>query len=291
MTTARTAASSQGESPLLDIGYRRRQLDRALQEIDTWVADEEQNHPDSDYVQRMADARRRQALHTWGTEFWHGQQDISPLRGALAAWGLAADDIGLASFHGTGTVANDRNESVVLDRQLRHLGRTPGLAVPAVCQKHLTGHPKGPAAAWMLNSAIQSMRTGIVPGNRNADNIDPELRQHEYIVYPARPMQTPKVKAALLKSFGFGQVGAELLLVHPDCLLATLTPEQLDSYNSRLAPREAKSYRYWQDTFVGNHSFVQVKDRPPYTQDQESEVYLDPLARAQYDKQTGEYHF
>jgi 3-oxoacyl-(acyl-carrier-protein) synthase len=34
---------------------------------------------------------------------------------------------------------------------LEHLGRKSGNMLPVVCQKHLTGHPKGPAAAWMLN--------------------------------------------------------------------------------------------------------------------------------------------
>jgi 3-oxoacyl-(acyl-carrier-protein) synthase len=36
-----------------------------------------------------------------------------------------------------------------------------------VCQKYLTGHPKGPAAAWMLNGLLQALNDGIVPGNRN----------------------------------------------------------------------------------------------------------------------------
>ncbi|KAJ2490065.1 fatty acid synthase alpha subunit Lsd1 [Coemansia sp. RSA 2050] len=293
LTTAREADCGSA-SALLDISYRRRQIERGLRAVDAWEAEERADpHPglDESLIPAMTAAKRNQVVDAWGTEFWRTCPDrISPLRGALAAWGLTPDDIGLASFHGTGTMANDRNESTVLNAQLHKLGRTPGLAVPAVCQKYLTGHPKGPAAAWMLNGALQSLRTGIVPGNRNADNIDRNLML-EFIVYPSRPIHTPGIKAALLKSFGFGQVGAEMLIVHPDYLLATLTEEQLSDYNSRLGLRETQSYRYWQDTFAGNHSLVQIKSSPPYTLEQEERIYLDPLSRASYDAKTKSYHF
>ena len=43
-----------------------------------------------------------------GNSFWKQDPRIAPLRGALATWGLTIDDLGVASFHGTSTVANDR---------------------------------------------------------------------------------------------------------------------------------------------------------------------------------------
>ncbi|KAJ2358849.1 fatty acid synthase alpha subunit Lsd1 [Coemansia sp. RSA 2618] len=314
-STAGALANHPRSLRVLDPAYRKRQIDRALRDAEQWAHDEREllqieaaedpelaslTDPErAQYVQQQYDAlvaaklrdRRADALDTWGADFWRTLDTVSPLRGALAAWGLDADDIGLASFHGTATMANDYNESHVLEAQLNHLGRTPGHAVPAVCQKWLTGHPKGPAAAWMLNGALQSMRTGLVPGNRNADNIDKDLRKLEMIVFPSRSIQTRGIKAALLKSFGFGQVGAEILVVHADYLLATLDEKMLEEYNQRLVSREQQAYRYWQDTFAGNHAFVQVKSKPPFTVDQEKSVYLDPLARAQLDPATGEYHF
>ncbi|KAI8321062.1 hypothetical protein GQ54DRAFT_290323 [Martensiomyces pterosporus] len=172
-----------------------------------------------------------------------------------------------------------------------HLGRTPGNVVFSICQKHLTGHPKGAAAMWMLNGVVQSMRTGVVPGNRNADNIAAELEECEYIVYPSRSIQTPGIKAGLLKSFGFGQVGGEILVVHPDYLFAVLAEEQLEKYARKVDAREKRAYRYWHDTLVGNHQFVQVKTEPPYTPEQERQVYLDPLARADFDPATKRYAF
>ncbi|KAJ2765938.1 fatty acid synthase alpha subunit Lsd1, partial [Coemansia nantahalensis] len=281
----------------LSVGHRRRAFETQLRMLDAWRANElellaEVEDPEAQAEVDEQYVRQRRALQdAWGNEFWKQNPAISPLRGSLAVWGLAADDIGLASFHGTSTKANDLNESEVVDAQMRQLGRTPGYPVPAVCQKWLTGHSKGAAAAFMLNGVLQSMRTGLVPGNRNADNIDLKLKKCDYTVYLSKTVQTAGIKAALLKSFGFGQVGGELLVVHPDYLLATLGRAQLDEYNAKLAQRDTKAARYWQDTLVGNHPFVQVKQHPPFAPEQEQRVYLDPTARTQYDPKTNEYRF
>lgn len=57
----------------------------------------------------------------------------------------------------------------------------------------------------MMNGMIQTIQHALIPGNRNADNISPEMQAFEYLVYPSRSMQTDGIKAGLLKSFGFGQ--------------------------------------------------------------------------------------
>jgi len=161
-------------------------------------------------VHLEAQERERAAKRRWMHEFWKGRSDVAPLRGALGAFGLGIDDLAVASFHGTGTKANDVNESEVTQRQMLHLGRAPGNPLLVVAQKYLTGHPKGSAAAWMLNGLMQSMITGVVPGNRNADNIDSKLEKFWHLAYPNRSMMLANqaggvaVPAALLKSFGFG---------------------------------------------------------------------------------------
>ncbi|KAJ1962768.1 fatty acid synthase alpha subunit Lsd1 [Dipsacomyces acuminosporus] len=304
LSLAREAKSIGYVSPLLDIDYRRRQLNRQLQLVESWAENEravlEKQDPACDlqcaverraFIDKERVRQKRAALDTWGSNFWQQDKQISPLRGGLAVWGLGVDDIGVVSFHGTSTLANDRNESQVLDKQLQHLGRTPGLPVPVICQKWLTGHSKGPAAGWVLNGVLQVLETGVIPGNRNADNISAELEEFEHLVYPSQSIKTPGIKAGLVTAFGFGQVGGEILVVHPDYLLATLTSEQLDMYRARLQAREKKSYRYWQDTLAGNHGFVQIKSEPPYTAEQEQHVYLDPAARAKYDPVANKFRF
>ena len=64
----------------------------------------------------------------------------------------------------------------------------------------------------MLNGAIQILESGLVPGNRNADNVDKLLEQYEYVLYPSRSIQTDGIKAVSVTSFGFGQKVHRLLL-------------------------------------------------------------------------------
>ena len=138
----------------------------------------------------------------------------SPLRASLATWGLTIDDLGVASLHGTSTVANDKNESDILCKQLRHLGRQEGNPLLAITQKSLTGHPKGAAGAWMLNGALQVLNTGLVPGNRNLDNVDEKFEKFDLIHYPGKSIQRDGVKAFSTTSFGFGQKSAQIIGVH-----------------------------------------------------------------------------
>ena len=42
------------------------------------------------------------------------------------------------------------------------------------------------------------MATGLVPGNRNADSIEPLLQQYDHLLYPNRSIQTNGISAAIL---------------------------------------------------------------------------------------------
>jgi fatty acid synthase subunit alpha, fungi type len=224
-----TARENPGKfpSPLLDINYRRRQLDLRRRAIKNWQESEllylnEEaaamkaqagfGFDEQEYMaERMAhiekDAKRqeKEAQYSLGNNFWKQDSTIAPLRGALATWGLTIDDLGVASFHGTSTVANDKNESEVICKQLEHLGRKKGNALLGIFQKYLTGHPKGAAGAWMFNGCLQVLNSGLVPGNRNADNVDAVMEKFDHIVYPSRSLQTDGIKAFSVTSFGFGQ--------------------------------------------------------------------------------------
>ncbi|KAJ2725143.1 fatty acid synthase alpha subunit Lsd1 [Coemansia sp. Benny D115] len=307
LTTACESKRPGASRCVMSAEFRRRQFNHHVAALDAWKQNEidalatdggipegEPNIATGWDVQHIEHMYKRQLCalkDTWGGEFWKQDPSISPLRGSLAVWGLTPDDIGFASFHGTSTVANDQNEAEVLDAKLKNIGRTRGCVLPVVCQKWLTGHPKAAAGSFALNGIIQSMRTGLIPGNRNADNIDIKMRKLDHILLLSKTVKVPKVKAALLTSFGFGQVGSELLIVHPDYILSVLEPKQLEEYNSKLVNRQQRAYRYWQDVLVGNHTFVQVKTEAPYDDEQEYVVKLDPTARARYNTKTNKYTF
>ncbi|CAK9684230.1 unnamed protein product [Candida parapsilosis] len=287
-------------SPLLNVKYRKRQLSKRLDQIKSWESSElnylqEEAHlakeefgeefSEAEFLRERTEEIYREskrqvadAKKQWGNAFYKSDPRIAPLRGALATFNLTIDDIGVASFHGTSTVANDKNESATIDSMMKHLGRSEGNPVFGVFQKYLTGHPKGAAGAWMLNGAIQILESGIVPGNRNADNVDKVLEQYEYVLYPSRSIQTDGIKAVSVTSFGFGQKGAQAVVVHPDYLYAVLDRSTYEDYAKRVTARNKKTYRYMHNAITRNTMFV-AKDKAPYSDELTMDVYLDPLAR------------
>jgi fatty acid synthase subunit alpha len=298
LTTARETKMLYA-NPLLKLEYRQRRMARELHSMRENLAEEKRMYEQeaagmttntdlsqeaiADFVRERLELNQREEQRAesairsrWTNDYFLNEPTIAPLRGALSVWGLTVDDIAVASFHGTGTTANDINESKVTNMQMEHLGRKKGNPLMVVCQKWLTGHPKGAAAAWMTNGLIQAMTTGKVPGNRNADNIDGKLAQYEHLMYPNRSMHTTGINAAMLKSFGFGQAGAEILLVHPKFLYATLGAEARAVYGRRRGRRHIQFMRSYQKMITGKEPLVKIKHRAPYTEEQQNVVYLNP---------------
>jgi fatty acid synthase subunit alpha len=307
LSTAREQ-TSKFASPLLDIKYRKRQLDLRRKQIKGWQESEliymqeelaamkqqgdefnEQEYLEerAAHIEREARRQEKEALQSLGNSFWKKDSRIAPLRGALATWGLTIDDLGVASFHGTSTVANDKNESDVVCQQMKHLGRKKGNAVMGIFQKYLTGHPKGAAGAWMFNGCLQVLNTGLVPGNRNADNVDQVMEKFDYIVYPSRSIQTDGIKAFSVTSFGFGQKGAQAIGIHPKYLFATLDQAQFQTYKQKVQARQKKAYRFYHDGLI-NNSMFRAKTKSPYEDSQQSSVFLNPEARVAIDKKTAQ---
>ena len=231
---------------------------------------------------------------------------IAPLRRALAVWGLTADDIGVLSIHGTSTQANEKNETYMWNTILKTLDRTAGNAVPIMAQKSLVGHSKGGAAAWQMAGVLQSIASGIIPGNRNADNVDALFQQHSLLMFPSKTLQTDGITAGVMvglplpnpnlvltmlqSSFGFGQVGGTALVVHPRYALAAAPPSLYQSYKIRHKERHLKSYKAMSEMMTTN-ALVKIKEAPPYSIEIETPVLLNSLARASPNKKNGSYTF
>ena len=215
---------------------------------------------------------------------------VSPLRAGLAAWGLTVDDLDFASLHGTSTKANDINEPDVLCKQMAHLGREPSHPLWAICQKSITGHPKAPAAAWMLNGCLQVLDSHEIPGNRKADNVDPALRSSRHLCFPTRTVEVREVKAFILSSFGFGQKGGQVVGVAPKYFFATLKRDAYAEYAALCRRRQQLAERAWVKAVMANRVVV-VQNHPPYDESIASQILLDPLARISRDAVTGSYFF
>jgi fatty acid synthase subunit alpha len=133
----------------------------------------------------------------------------------------------------------------------------------------------------------------VVPGNANGDDIDEDLRGFTHLAYLASPLALGPggVRAVLLKSFGFGQASGEILLLHPDYLLASLPPATLAVYGERRGRRERVAGRAAQDVLSGKRTLLLPKVYPPYKKEHEAAVYLNPTARASWSPAEGTYTF
>ncbi len=110
---------------------------------------------------------------------------------AMSQGDISAKDIAFVNAHGTGTLDNDRTESLVLANML------PG--VPFVSTKGYTGHTLGAAGAIEAAFTVACLEAGKIPKNAGMTTPDPLL--------PAAPvMEDTKVTgmAALSESLAFG---------------------------------------------------------------------------------------
>lgn len=289
LTNARETAGK-FRSPLLNMSYRRRRLDQRLAQISKWEMDETAHLVTEDmldktllterqhWITNEASRQRKDALATFGLDFWHGDSSISPIRGALAVWGLTVNDLDFASLHGTSTVLNDLNETDVIQKQLSHLGREDGHLLYCIFQKYLTGHSKGASAAWMVNGCFQALNMGTIPGQRNADNIDVRLRARQDLFFPSKTIRKTGLKAFSVTSFGFGQKGAQAFGVHPRYVFAAATEEEYLAYCVKVQNRQKKALQVWVKT-MADERVCDVKDSPPWGNGMEMETMLNPLAR------------
>ncbi|KAF7311700.1 Fatty acid synthase [Mycena indigotica] len=174
---------------------------------------------------------------------------VSPLRRALAVWGLTADDIGVLSIHGTSTKANEENETRIWNDIFTSLARTPGNAVPIMAQKSLLGHSKGGSAAWQMAGLRQTVNSGVVPGNRNADNIDSHFRR--YLLFPSKPVHTDGSHSALVSC------------PHSDLAKSVVRHEV----------RAQQSHKAMSEMMI-KHLLVRVKEAPPYSTRWRAQVWI-----------------
>jgi 3-oxoacyl-(acyl-carrier-protein) synthase len=59
----------------------------------------------------------------------------------------------------------EENETNLWNEIFAQISRTPGNAVPIMAQKSLLGHSKGGSAAWQMAGLLQTVTSGIIPGN------------------------------------------------------------------------------------------------------------------------------
>ena len=109
-------------------------------------------------------------------------------------------------------------------------------------------------------------------------------------MFPSKTIHTDGIRAGVMSSFGFGQVGGTCLVLHPRFLFGAIEPSLYENYKEKNRRRYRLSYKAMSEMMITN-SLVRVKDAPPYSKELEGPVLLNSLARATYDPKTGSYAF
>ena len=203
------------------------------------------------------------------------------------SWVSASDDIAVVSKHDTSTLANDPNETELHERLAAAMGRSPGNPLFVVSQKSLTGHSKGGAAAFQMMGLCQILRDGVIPPNRSLDCVDDELAHAQHLVWLRETLHLGEkfpIKAGLVTSLGFGHVSGLVALVHPQALLAALSPERREDYQRRANARVLAGQHRLASAIAGGRALYEKPGDRRFNHDspekrQEADMLLDPASR------------
>lgn len=142
--------------------------------------------------------------------------DVHPEgRGAASCMSLALKDAGInpeeisyVNAHGTGTLLNDKIETLAIKRVFGD----DAYHVPISSTKSMLGHFTTAGGAIELVISVMAIRTGVLPPTINYDHADPDC-DLDYVPNVARERSCRHV---LSNSFGFGGQNAALVVSHFD---------------------------------------------------------------------------
>lgn len=123
---------------------------------------------------------------------------------ALESAGLAADDIGFIHAHATSTPVGDKLEGQAINAIF-------GADVPVTSTKGHTGHLLGGAGSLAAVVVVEALRTGLLPGTLNVQELDPEVDLN-VVTEEAHRLQPGYSPAGLVNAFGFGGHSVALVI-------------------------------------------------------------------------------
>jgi 3-oxoacyl-[acyl-carrier-protein] synthase II len=132
-----------------------------------------------------------------------GEGAASCMRAALIDSGVALDEVGYVSAHGTSTRRNDQAEARAIHDVFG------ARAIPVTSIKGVTGHMIGASGAVEALIALESNRHRTVPPTANYRTPEPEIARLIDVVDEKRPIRS---EVGLSNSFAFGGHNASLVL-------------------------------------------------------------------------------
>lgn len=132
------------------------------------------------------------------------EEPVRAMEEALMDADVPKNEIGYINFHGTGTLLNDRLETLAIKKCF-------GERAHLMCgssTKSMIGHPQGACGAAGLAATILGLRDGVFHPTINLDSPDPEC-DLDYIPKTARQLD---VEVALCNCIAFGSKNSAVVV-------------------------------------------------------------------------------
>jgi 3-oxoacyl-[acyl-carrier-protein] synthase II len=137
-----------------------------------------------------------------------GAGSFAAMRDAIARSGITPDDVDFINAHGTGTHANDKIESLVVQQVFG------GRSVPVSSLKSMIGHCMGAASALEAVACVMTVQTGVYPPTVGYETPDPECD----VNLVANQAKRGKADIVLNNSLAFGGYDAVVTFARPGVL-------------------------------------------------------------------------
>jgi 3-oxoacyl-[acyl-carrier-protein] synthase II len=137
-----------------------------------------------------------------------GEGSLNAMREAIARSGITPDQVDFVNAHGTGTLANDKVESRVVQEVFG------GRSVPVSSLKSMIGHCMGAASALEAVACVMTVQTGVYPPTVSYETPDPECD----VNLVANTARRGKADVVLNNSLAFGGYDAVVAFARPGVL-------------------------------------------------------------------------
>ena len=117
---------------------------------------------------------------------------------------INSSEIGYINAHGTGTILNDKTESLAINEVFNGMSNPPLVS----STKSLHGHLIGGAGAIELVSCLMSLNDGIIPPTINFEEKDPECDLNLVV----NTSKEKRVEYTLSNAFAFGGTNSVLVI-------------------------------------------------------------------------------
>jgi 3-oxoacyl-[acyl-carrier-protein] synthase II len=137
-----------------------------------------------------------------------GEEPARAMTSAIQDAGLAKEEVGYVSLHGTSTVLNDQTET----QAARLCFGRRAYDIPMSSIKSMIGHPQGASGAAGVVATILGMNKGFLPPTINYEEPDPQCDLN-YIPNQGLPKE---VEIALCNCIAFGSKNSALVIGNGD---------------------------------------------------------------------------